>query len=149
MNLSDGLELLGNDVLGEFGVRESFDEILAVAERPLQQILDGIALSGVGELTRNEQPSEAGNWIGGFAGAVGNGDAEVGGHVFGGACGRGADAGEIGLDEGAGGVLYGAEGDVVLRGVGELDVGDGVRRLLDETGDAFAPLAAETDGSVD
>ena len=41
-----------------------------------------------------KEPSEAGNWVGVFARAVGDGDAEVGGHVFGGAGGCGADAGE-------------------------------------------------------
>src|SRR5207244_10925879 len=45
--------------------------------------------------------------------------------------------------------LHRANAKLVLDGVAWLDVADRVRRLLDQTGYAFVPLATDADGPVD
>src|SRR5439155_578720 len=66
-----------------------------------------------------------------------------------GRAGCGGDAVEARLHEAAAPVPHRANGKLVLDGVDELDVADRVRRLLDQTGYAFVPLATDADGPVD
>src|SRR5579864_48775 len=126
------LGLLDDDFFWKLCVGERLDQVLSVGDSPLYEALDGITFGGIGELGRNQQPGKAGDRIGSLAGGVGDGNAEIIGHVFGGSRSRRGDAREIGLDEFAGGVSNFAIRHLVLDGVNQFHVAEGVRRLLNE-----------------
>src|SRR6516162_2501540 len=149
LNLIDGLQLLGHNFLGKLCIRQALRVILSVTQSPLNKALQCIALCGVGKLLRNQKPSEGGDRIRGFARRVGDGNAEVFRHVLGRSSSRGAYCPQAGLHEYSVGVLYLSVRYFVRLGVDELDIRDGVRGVLDGAGNAFAPLAAETDRPID
>jgi hypothetical protein len=121
---------------------------LPVFQRPLQESFYGVALARIGKLFRNQQPSEAGDGVSRLAGCVGDGNAEIVGHILHRTGSRSADAREIRLHETACGILDGAVSNVVLRGIDELHVAHGIGSLLHQAGYTFAALAAEANGPV-
>src|SRR6202012_4277152 len=67
LNLIDGFQFFRDDFLGQLRKGERFRERLTVGESPLDHALKGVALAGVAELRRNQQPSEAADRVRGLA----------------------------------------------------------------------------------
>src|ERR1700758_4843406 len=82
LNLIDGFQFFRDDFLGQLRKGERFRERLAVGESPLDHALEGVTLAAVAELLRDQQPSEAADWIRSLAVGVGNGDAKIVRHGF-------------------------------------------------------------------
>src|SRR5438477_4771625 len=148
LNLAQGLGFFRDYFRWKLGVGEGLGRILPIGKHPLDKIFEGIAFTGVGKFARNEQPGKAGDWVGGLAGSIGNRHAEIVRHGFDGArCGR-AHACEIRSDEVARRVLHFPVGHLVLDGINEFDVTDGIGGLLDETSNALIAFAAQADWPV-
>jgi hypothetical protein len=56
---------------------------------------------------------------------------------------------EIGVNEFTGPVANGREGKLILNGVREFDIADGVGGVLDEVGNAFIVFGSRSDGPVE
>src|SRR5579883_349653 len=63
LDFAEGLHFLRCDFLRQSCVRQCFRFVLPVGHHPLQKILDGLALCGVLNLLRYQQPREAGNRV--------------------------------------------------------------------------------------
>src|SRR6266478_4795465 len=74
--------------LGKLRVGKGLGLILSFSEHPLDEALHRIALTGIRELLRNQQPPKARNRVSRLARRVGDGHAEIVGHVRGSARGR-------------------------------------------------------------
>src|SRR6267378_472734 len=148
LDLVEGGQFLRHDFLRKFRIRQAFRIVLAVGQHPGDETLDGVALGRVGKFLRNQEPSKAGDGIDAFTLCVGDGDAEIVRHGRGGGSRGGANASQIRLDEFPHGIFYRSVGNLVLHRIDELDVADGIGRLLDETGNVLVALAAESNGPV-
>src|SRR5215469_8740032 len=82
-NFGQGLLFLGDDFLRKARVRKGFGVILPVTEHPGYETLDGITLGAVRKLLGDEQPGKSGNGIRAFSLGIGDGNAEIGGHILG------------------------------------------------------------------
>src|SRR5262249_34183267 len=106
LDLADRFQFFFDDWLGQLGVGQLLDHVLAIGERPLKEALDGITLGGVGELVGDQQPREAGDRVGSLAGSVGDGDAEIIRHFLNGTRGSRTNSSQIRLHKRARRVLY-------------------------------------------
>src|SRR5215467_1771298 len=85
LNVVQSLFLLCHNLLRELRIGKGFRVILPVGEHPGHEAFDGITLGSIGELRGDKQPRETGNRIRILARSIGNGDAEIVRHDFGGA----------------------------------------------------------------
>src|SRR5258708_6535879 len=140
LNHGNGFFFLGNDFLRQLGVSQRLAVLLSCCQHPVQEIFDGVPLCCILDLSGNQQPSEAGDGISSLSGSVSNGDTKIVGHGFGRTSRSSGNAGQTCLHELAGRILYRAVGKVVLNGVNQLDITDGVRRLFEQACDSFVTL---------
>jgi len=134
--------------LRQWSVGQSVGFGLAVIEHPAEEVNERFALGRVSRVGRDQQPGKAGDRIGGCTGSVGDRNTEVGGHCLG---RRGGSSGyTVGRSSDilAGGVLHRAVGHLVLNGVDQLDVAEGVRGLTNHTGDALVALLTDACGPL-
>src|SRR2546425_1666737 len=143
LNLGDGLHLLFDDFFREFCIRKRLGEFLAVGQHPLQKSLQGVPLRSVRDLCRYQQPGKARNRIGGLSVGVGDGNTEIIRHVHGRGSRCRADSGKVRLYEVPCGVSHTPIRHVVLDGVDQLDIADGIRRLLDQARHALIAFCGE------
>src|SRR5690348_2331516 len=94
LNVGQSLLFLCNDLLGEPRIGKCFDVILPVRKHPEHEAFNGVALGSIRELRGDKQPGKTGNGIGILAWRIGDRDAEIVGHCFGGASSRCRDAAE-------------------------------------------------------
>src|SRR5712692_6130736 len=144
LNLGDGLHLLFDDFFREFCIRKRLGEFLAVAQHPLQKSLQGVPLRSVRDLCGDQQPGKARNRIGGLSVGVSDGNTKIIRHVLRRGSRSRADSGKVRLYEVPGGVSDTPVGHVVLDGEDQLDIADGIRRLLDQARHAFVAFSAES-----
>src|SRR5215472_8622956 len=148
LNFGQSLLLLSDDFLRQPRVRKSFSVILPVTEHPRHETLYGVALGRIGELLGDQQPGKSGNGIRLFSFGIGDGNAEVVRHILScTGCSR-SNAGERGLHKNTIGILYVTVGNLVSFCVDQLDIPNGVWRILDRAGDTFVSLAAKPNGPV-
>src|SRR5262245_41254078 len=111
LDLAERLPLEGDDRGRQRRVAELGGELLAVAEHPLEERLDRLALAGVVDAARDQEPGEAGDWIRLRPLRVGDRHTEIGRHICRGRGGGGGHALQTVLH-----VLAGTVADV---GIGE------------------------------
>src|SRR6266850_762068 len=148
LDLVEGRQFPCHDFLRKLRIRQVFRIVLPVGQHPGDETLEGVALGRVAKLLRNQEPRKAGNGIDAFTLCVGDGDAEIVRHGLGGGSRGGTNASQIRLDEFPQGIFDRSIGYLVLHRIDELDVADGIGRLLDQTRYALVALATESDGPV-
>src|SRR6266852_1451835 len=144
LNPGDGLHFLFDDFFRESCIRKRLGEFLALGQHPLQKTLQSVPLRSVRNPCGNQQPGKARNRIGGLSVGVGNGNTEIIRHVLRRGSRSRADSGKVRLYEVPCGVSDTPVGHVVLDGVDQLDIADGIRRLLDQARHAFVAFPAES-----
>src|SRR5712691_11467833 len=143
-----GLQFLCDHFLGKLRIGQGLSVILTVRQHPFDETLDGIAFTGVGKLSWDEQPSKAGDGVGCLARSVRNGNAEIVRHILRRASRCGSDASKICLDESARGVSHAAIRHIVLDRVDQFDVAKGIGLILDGAGNTLVALGAQTYGPI-
>src|ERR1035438_2377362 len=112
----------------------------------MQKRDNGLLLRRVVDLRWYQQPGERGDRVGLFAGSIGNGNPEVGGHGLGGRSRRLRDAVQVRPEVHPGGVPHETVRHFVLQRVDEFDIADRVGGLLDNAGHSLIALAPQARG---